>query len=195
MRHGFPLGCARFNAGDVSCRHLPITWQSKEQRDVDVDAFADELLNGGQPFCRRRDFDENIGAIQRPPQTTSLQNRAFSVMRQVWIDFQTHISIPRVRLIVHGSELVGCALHVALGESFVNHLGALPLEGHGPDVLLIILAAGNGLLEDRWIGGHAPQSIFLDQPPQLATEDQIPPGVVQPDRLAELCQLQQGVLF
>src|SRR2546421_12861452 len=108
MRHGFPLGCARFNAGDVSCRHLPITWQSKEERDVDVDAFADELVNGGQPFCRRRDFDENIGAIQRPTQATSLQNRASRGMRHVWIAFQPPMSSPRGRLIYQGSELVGC---------------------------------------------------------------------------------------
>jgi hypothetical protein len=59
----------------------------------------------------------------------------------------------------------------------------------------IRLAADNGLLEDRGIGGHPPQSIFLDQSPQFATEDQIAPGVVQPDGLAKLCQLQEGVLF
>src|SRR6185503_14527695 len=137
MRHGFPLRSTRFNTGDVSCRHLPITWQPKEQRDVDVDAFADELLDGGQPFGRRRDFDEHVGPLQRSPQTTGLNDRTFSVMRQVWIDLQTHISFPRVSLIVHGSELVGRALHVALAESFVNHLWALSVESHSPNVFLV----------------------------------------------------------
>src|SRR6185369_2141941 len=106
-------------------------------------------------------------------------------MRQVRIDFQTHISIPRVRLIVNGSELVSRALHIALAESFVNHLWALPVESHDPNVLLVILAADDGLLEDRGIGGHPAQSIFLDQSSQFATEDQIAPGVVQPDGLAK----------
>ena len=58
---------ARFDAGDVSFRHLPITRQPKEQRHVDADAFADELLDGGQPFGRRRDLDEDVGPVQRGP--------------------------------------------------------------------------------------------------------------------------------
>ena len=68
MLHGLALGRPRFDAGDVSFRHLPVTRQSKEQRHVDVDAFADELLDGGQPFGRRRDLDEDIGPVQRGPQ-------------------------------------------------------------------------------------------------------------------------------
>src|ERR1051326_7674876 len=107
-------------------------------------------------------------------------------MRQVGIDFQTHIAIPPVRPIINGPELVGRALHVSLAETFVNHVWALSVESHGPNVFLVKLTADNGLLEDGWIGGHPPQSIFLDQSPQFPTEDQIAPGVVQPDGLSDL---------
>jgi hypothetical protein len=50
MLHGLSLGQARFDAGDVSFRHLPVARQSKEQRHVDVDSLADQLLDRGQPF-------------------------------------------------------------------------------------------------------------------------------------------------
>src|ERR1017187_10886866 len=57
MLHGLPLGRARFDSGEVCFHHLPVTRQSKEQRHVDADAFADQLLDGGQSVGRRRHLD------------------------------------------------------------------------------------------------------------------------------------------
>ena len=109
-------------------------------------------------------------------------------MRQVGIDLQAHITVLAVSLIIHRPELVGSALHVALAESFVDASLGFSLESHGPNVLVVIVAVRNRLLEDGWIGGHPPQSILLDQSPQLATGDQIATGVVQPDGLAKGCR-------
>jgi len=50
MFHWPPLGCARFESYNIGFRHLPVTRQPKEQRDVDVGSFADELFDGGQSF-------------------------------------------------------------------------------------------------------------------------------------------------
>ena len=47
MLQRLPLGRARFEASDVGFRHLAVPRQSKQQRHVDADAFADQLLDGG----------------------------------------------------------------------------------------------------------------------------------------------------
>ena len=69
------------------------------------------------------------------------------------------------------------------------------LKGHGPNVLVVIVALCNRLFEDGWIRGHPSQSIFLDQTPQFAADDQIASDVVQPDGLAEGCQFFQRIVF
>ena len=97
MLHGLSLGRARFDAGDVSFRHLPITRQPEEQRHVDADSFADELLDGRQPFGRRRDLDEDIRPVQRGPQPAGFLHRALvSCARWGLTSRLTYPSLPSV---------------------------------------------------------------------------------------------------
>ena len=60
--------------------------------------------------------------------------------------------------------------------------------------LLVIGASGDGLFEDRRVGGHAAQAVFIDQAAQLAAGDQAAANVVEPHRLAEDLQRAQPVL-
>ena len=148
MLHRLSLGRARFDAGNVSFRHLPVTRQPEEQRHVDADSFADELLDGRQPIGRRRDLDQDVRPVQRGPQPAGFLDRALGVVRQVGIDLQADISILAVSPVVERPELVGGALHVTLAEGFVDCLGAFSLKRHGPNVLVVIVALRNRLFKD-----------------------------------------------
>jgi XFP N-terminal domain len=118
---------------------------------------------------------------------------AVGVVRQVGIDLQADISIFAVRPVVERPELVGGTLYVALAEGFVDCINAFSLTRHGANVLVVIVAVRDRFLEDGWIRGHPPQSILLDQTPEPAAGDQIPPYVVQPDGLPQHSQLFQRV--
>ena len=138
---------------------------------------------------------KTLGRFSAAHNRRASSSRPFGVVRQVGIDLQADISIFAVRPVVERPELVGGALHVALAEGFVDGLGTFALKRHGPNVLVVIVAVRNRLLEDGWIRGHPPQSILLDQAPEPAAGDQIPPDVVQPDGLAERSQLFQRIVF
>ena len=56
-----------FEAVDVSLCNLLVQGLREQQRDVDVDAFADELPEGGNPLRRRRDFDHHVFAAHGLP--------------------------------------------------------------------------------------------------------------------------------
>ena len=45
-----------------ACRHLLVGVLREQQRHVDVDAFADQLLNGGNALRRRRNLDHQVVA-------------------------------------------------------------------------------------------------------------------------------------
>jgi hypothetical protein len=99
----------------------------------------------------------------------------------VRIDLQTNISIFSFSLVVQRPELIGGALNVPLADSFIDFLDAFSLKHHGPNILIVIMAARNRLLKDGWIRGHPPQSVLLNQPPELAADDQIASDVVEPN--------------
>src|SRR5208282_4781824 len=111
---------------------------------------------------------KDVRPAQSGPQPASFLYRALRIVRQVGIDLQADISILAVCLVVKRPELVGGALHVALAEDFIDFLSAFSLKGHGPNVLVVIVALCNRLFKDGWIRGHPAQSIFLNQTPEFA---------------------------
>jgi hypothetical protein len=50
--------------------------------------------------------------------------------------------------LINRTELVGCRPHVALAQRFLYGIRTLSIEGHCPNVLVIVHAVGNRLFED-----------------------------------------------
>jgi hypothetical protein len=61
------------------------------------------------------------------------------------------------------------------------------------DVVVIQPTAGDRLLEDGRVRGHAPEAVLGDEPRQLAGGDEIPGDVVIPRALAQLAQPDQRI--
>ena len=57
------LGDVFFQAGDIGLGDLDIDLLREQQRDVDADAFADQMLDRGQAFRRRRHLDHQVLAV------------------------------------------------------------------------------------------------------------------------------------
>ena len=104
---------------------------------------------------------------------------------QVRVDFKAHIPVLAAGAIIERAELVRGHLHIFDGQRFEDFLYRFALPLQLLDVLLIIRAVGDSLLENRRVRGHAAQAVLLDEPPQPAAGHQITMDVVQPDRLAE----------
>lgn len=101
------------------------------------------------------------------------------------IHFQADISIVAIGLVIQRPELVRGALHVVQAEGFIDDDRFFSLKGHGPNLLVILMAFYNRLLKNGGIRGHPPQAILFNQASKLSTGDQIAPDVVQPDGLTE----------
>jgi len=76
------------------------------------------------------------------------------------------LTVLAIRLVVERPELVGGALHIALAEDFVDGLGTVSCKRRGPNILVVVVAVRNRLLEDGRIRGHPSQSILLDHTAQ-----------------------------
>ena len=77
-----PGGGPFLESGDVGARDLFVHVAGKQQGDVDVDALADQLLDGRQSRGRARHLDHHVGARHGLPETASFGDRPLGVVRQ-----------------------------------------------------------------------------------------------------------------
>ena len=182
------------DARDIGFRHPLINLLRKKQRDIDIDAFTEQLLNGGNPFRRSRHLDHHVLATDCFPQPQRFIQRALRVVSQIRRHFQAYIPIALLRALVDRPEQVGSVLNVANREQFITRFGVEILAPRQRiQKILVFRAAGDCLFENRGIGSHPPQAVFIDQPLQVSALEQIAPDVIEPDGLPERLQLFQGI--
>ncbi len=169
-------------AGDVGFRHLLVDVLREEQGDVDVDAFADGLLECRDAFGRAGNLDHYILATDGLPQPARFFERALGVAGEIGRDFEADVAVAALRAVVHRPQNIGGILNVADGENFVAPLASRSVrERKRVQQIVVKRAAGDGLLEDGRVGGHAAQAVFVDQALQFAAGEQVAADVVQPD--------------
>jgi hypothetical protein len=184
-----PLQARQIRLGDLLVHVL-----REQQRGVDVDAFADQLLDGGNPLRRRRNLDHQVVAPDRAPQPSRLVERGGCVEREQRRHLQADEPVAPRAPLVHAAQGVGSVLDVADREALVEALRVQPARARRLQHVPVVGAAGDRLLEDRRIRGHAAQAVLVDQAAQLAASDQAAAQIVEPDRLAEDGQRAQRIL-
>src|SRR5207248_3736138 len=91
--------------------------------------------------------------------SSDLFERSSSIVRQRWRDFETHVAVALLGGCVHLLHDVGRILDVTDGDLFINSLG-VEVRGVQPGELVgIIVASRDSLLEDCRIGGDAGETI------------------------------------
>jgi hypothetical protein len=179
---------------DVGLGDLTVDVAVEQQGDIDVDAFADQLLDGRNARRRRRDLDHQVVPADRAPQTAGLGQRAGGVHGQQRRHFQADVPIPPRAVAIHRPQGIGRVPDVPHRQAFVQALGVHPPRLRRCEEVAVVRAASDSLLEDRRIGRHPGQSVLLDQAVQLAAGDQTAANVVQPDGLTEHLQGAQRIL-
>ena len=196
-RHPAQIGAPRgagLQALDVGLGHLLVDLLGEEEGHVDVDPLADELADGRDPLGRGRDLDHGVVPADRLPEPPGLLQGPVDIVREMGRHLEADVAVaPRCPL-VDRPQQVGGILDIADRQGLVSRF-RVPA---GPPVQLlqlprVVIAAGDGLLEDGGVGRHPFEPVFLDQPFQLPLRDQAPPDVVQPYGLAVPAEGEQRV--
>ena len=119
----------------------------------------------------------------RGTQAQGRQHGAVLVVGQRRGDFQAHVAGVAAALVKHRADHVAGALHVFDHQALVALLGAEVLAAHGVERGAVVLPFGDGLVEDRRVGGDAGHAGF-DVAGKLAGLDEGAGQVVEPDLLA-----------
>ena len=180
-------------AGDVALGHLFVHGLRKQQRHVDVHVLADQQLDGRQAFQGGGNLDHQVGARHLSPQPLCLDHRGGRVAREVGGDFEAHVAVVALARVEHRAKLVRRGLDVLDRQRLVKRHRRQAALLEGADGRRVFVAAADRLLEDRGVRGQAGEAVLADQLCQFAVQHEVAADVVQPDRLAECVQFEQGV--
>ena len=175
-------------AREVSLHNLVVALDGKDQRDVDVVALGDLVLDGRQAFLGGRNLDHHVGPLAAIVEIFREFDRRPRAVGDGGPDLDAHESVLALGPVVHGPEDIGSRLHV-LDHQVPQHVGRFLLGANQLDHGFVVVGrAADGLFEDRRVGRDAGDPLVA-QAGQLARADQLAADVVQPQRLPDLTQL------
>ena len=179
---------AALHRSDVGLHHLLVGGDAEEQRDVDVQAVEQGLLDRRHALVGGRDLDHQVRAIDKVPVHAALFKRARGVVGEPRRDLPGHVAVDAGGRVVDRAQDVAGRLHVVQRHRAIDLAGGLALVGEGLELRVIVGGAEDRLLEDRGVRGHAAQRFLAHQPRELAGVDQTPIQLVEPDARACRCQ-------
>ncbi len=161
--------------------HALVGLDREQQRDVDVEALVERLLDRRDPRVGGGDLDHHVGAVDELPVLARLLERALRVVGEPRRDLERDVAVLAARLVVDGAQHVAGGLDVAHGHAAVDLAGAQALARQRLELGVVVGRAEDRLLEDRRVGGHAAQRVLLDHALELAALDHAAAELVEPD--------------
>src|SRR5207249_2608651 len=95
--------------------------------------------------------------------------------------------------IINRTKDVGSIADVFDGDGVVDLFARLVLRGQIAKLRVVVLAAADGLLENRRIRSQPAQAVFIDHPLQLAAGDESPFHLIEPDALSRFRELNKWI--
>ena len=165
---------------------LLVHLHGEQEGDVDVDALVDRLLDRRDALLGARDLDHRVGPPDQLPVLARLLERALGVVREPRRHLERHVAVKSAGALPYGTEHVGRERHVLHRELAVDLARLEVLARELGELLVVVRAAEDRLLEDRRVGGHAPQRLLAHHALELARVDQAAADLVEPDAHAGL---------
>ena len=181
-----------FESGDVGARDALVDGDVEEQRDVDVDALADQALDGLRRVGGTGHLDHHVGAADRLDKAARLGDRALRVVLDTRRQLERDVAVLAAPRLVDRPQGVGGAAQVGAGEAHEGVVGvAHPGVGQRAQLVVVVRGARDRLAEDGRVGGQPGDPGVVDQALQLAGIEEAAADEIEPGALALLVQKRQ----
>ena len=134
--------------------------QREDQGDVHIDPGSDDAFDGGDARRSCRNLDHQVGTIRRGEKPFGVGNGAGGVVGQGGADLEAHIPVTAVCSIIQRTQQVGRLPNIFNGEGFIDFVDGPVFTREPLDVLIIVIAARDGLFEYRRVGCDAPHALI-----------------------------------
>jgi hypothetical protein len=156
----------------------------KQERDVDVDAFVETSFDRQPSLAGTRDFDHDVDARDRLPQSACLDERRNRVVCHVGRNLHRHEPVSAIGRVVHVTKQVGSLSDVCHRKRLEDVPVRRGRRGQFRQLDIVARTPGDGLREDGGIRRHAAKAC-VDERLQLPRACQVATEIVQPDALPQ----------
>jgi hypothetical protein len=175
------LRVAALHRVEERLHHALVVRDREQQRDVDVEALVERLLDRGDPGVGGRDLDHHVGPVDQLPVLAGLLERALGVMGEPRARPRATRSRPCRRSRRRPGAARRSELDVLDRHPAVDLARAQAFAGERGELLVVVGRAEDRLLEDRRIRGHAAERVLLHHALELAGLDRASPDLIEPD--------------
>ena len=152
------------------------------------------MLDRRQAFLRRRHLDHQILAVDVLPKPLGLGDRALGIQGEIGRHLQADETVGSLEPVIDRAQHIRRMLDV-LDREMLEQLGNRTIAAlqRLADRTVIFVGTADRLLEDRRIRRDALDAVVIDQPFQVALDDEAAGQEIQPDRLAVLFECFDGI--
>ena len=179
-------------SGDVGARDRLVDGDVEEQRDVDVDALADQALDGLGRVRGAGHLDHHVGPADRLDEAACLGDRALRVVLDARRQLEGDVAVLAAARLVDRTQGVGGAAQVGAGEAHEGVVGvAHPGVGQRAQLVVVVGGARDRLPEDGRVGSQTGDPGLVDQALQRAGIEEAAADEIEPGALPLLVQKRQ----
>ncbi len=180
-----PVRRSLLQPGDVRRHHVGVLREAEDQGDVDADAIAQHLADGGAPFGGGRDLDQSVGAVDDLPEFAGLGDGGVVVMGEIGGHLDRDSAVHTVRGVKDGTEYVARVADVGRrqGHDRLSDVGAVSSQFR--HLCVIARAVTERSLEDRRVRGDADDGRIGDEVREIVGLEAFAGEVVEPDGNAD----------
>ena len=171
--------------GDIGIDDSTVRFEGEDQRDIDVDALADQRLDGRNALRSGGHFNHDVGTVDVGEQASRLVNRALGIVRETGTDLERCEPVGSAGPVEHGPQQVGRVADVRDGHRLKDFASAFARLGQPDQFVVVVGRLGDGLVEDGRVRGEA-RDTCVDELLERARLDHGPADVVVPDRLSHI---------
>ena len=165
--------------------------QREDERHVDRAPLRDAVLDRAEPGLGARDLHVEVLPLDLLVEAHRLLEARDAVVRKPWVDLERDVPVDAVRALPHRRHEVAGVANVLLRERKEDLGRILGLARDRLQLLVVPVALGERLLEDRRVRGDADDGVLLHQPRQLAGLEHLARERVHPHTHSVRAQLVQ----
>jgi hypothetical protein len=192
FRHVLACGDRALQAADVRLDHRLVPVEREDERHVDGLRGGDAVLDRREPGHGAGDLDEQVRPLDLRVQAHGLLVGRLALVGERRVDLQGHEAVDAVGALVDGLHQVASLLDVLDRQREEELLAVVRLLRGLGELLVVPVALGHRLLEDRRVGRDADDGVLVHEPLQLAGLEHLPGQRVDPDGHAVLGELMQS---
>jgi len=160
-------------SSQIGLDHLPVALQREDQGDVDRLTPRDRVLDRAETRLRCRDLHEQVRPVDPLVQAHRLVEGCLTLVRERRVDLHRDVAVLALAVVPDPAEQIAGVLNIGHCELEEDLFGVRRSFEAGAQLVVVGIALGDRLLEDRRVRRHADDRVLAHHPLEAPLMDEL----------------------